>query len=74
MQQLPDTAIYKLAAICNASLSSGYFPDQWKVSTVKMIPKANKPPRHADHYRPIFLLEVPGKLFEKMLITGHRIR
>ena len=32
-----------------------------------MIPKPYKPRHHIENYRPISLLEVPGKAFEKIL-------
>ena len=67
LTNLPNKALISLANIFNAALSSGYFPDIWKASTLKLIPKAKKSPHHAGNYRPISLLEVPGKMFERIL-------
>jgi len=56
----------QLLCIFNAALSVGYFPRAWKEARVVMVPK--KPnPSSVDDFRPISLLEVPGKLFEKII-------
>lgn len=67
LKQLPKIAISKLTNIFNASLSAGYFPDFFKTATIKLIPKTGKNPHQVSNYRPISLLEVPGKIFEKIL-------
>lgn len=69
--KLPPIAIIHLRKIFNASLSLGYFPGKFKEATLKLIPKRGKNPHHTKNFRPIFLLEVPGKIFE---IINHRIR
>ncbi len=51
----------------NACLSSGYFPNVFKEGTVKFIPKKDKTPINPINYRSISLLEVPGKIFEKII-------
>ena len=55
-----------LACLFNAALSIGYFPACWKVAQVVMVPKRPKP-SSVDDFRPISLLEVPGKLLEKVV-------
>jgi hypothetical protein len=45
-----------------------YVPRLWKVAEVIVIPKPGKPPHEAASYRPISLLPVMSKLFEKLLI------
>jgi len=67
MQKLPEPAIAKLKEIFNWSLSMGYFPDKFKNAVMILIPKEGKDPRKPENYRPISLLEIPGKVFEKII-------
>jgi hypothetical protein len=53
-----------LTTICNALIRTGYFPVQWKVSPIIMIPKPGKPLEEASSYRPISLLPIMSKIFE----------
>jgi len=68
LQQLPRKAIVKITNLINAVFRLKYVPRLWKVAEVIMIPKSGKPPREAASYRPISLLPVMSKLFEKLLI------
>lgn len=72
LSQLPEKALQKLTDIFNASLSAGYFPDCYKEATIKLIPKQGKNPHYSENYRPISLLEVPGKILER--IINYRLR
>ena len=56
-----------LAIIYNASLKMGYFADKWKISIITMILKPNKESSKPTSYRPISLLPVIGKLFERVM-------
>ena len=67
MSNLPDGALYRLRDIFNAALSAGYFPDGLKAAEMRMIPKPGKVLTRADSYRPISLLEVPGKMLERVV-------
>lgn len=67
LRHLPEAAIARLHKIFNATVSAGYFPDKWKASTIRLIPKTGKSPHQANNYRPISLLEVPGKLLERII-------
>jgi len=67
MQHLPDVAIAELKTIFNWALSVGYFPTKFKNAIMVLIPKAGKDPPKVENYRPISLLEIPGKIFEKII-------
>ena len=53
----------------NSILRNVYFPDQWKVSQIITILKPGKPAEEVTSYRPISLLLILSKLFEKILLT-----
>ena len=67
LNHIPIQAVNYLRNIFNACLSAGYFPDKWKEAVVRLIPKHGKNPHHPANYRPISLLEVPGKIFERVI-------
>lgn len=69
LKNLPHKGVIKLVNIFNASLSLEHFPGQWKIAHVVMVPKPGKPPHEATSYRPISLLPVIGKLFERILLN-----
>jgi hypothetical protein len=59
-----------LTEVYNKCLSVESFPDFWKKSIVKVIPKSGKTDyTRSDSYRPINLLPVLGKIYEKLLIN-----
>ncbi|XP_042880256.1 uncharacterized protein LOC122258401 [Penaeus japonicus] len=64
---LPPIMIQRLLSICNAALASGYFPSRFKTALVTLIPKAGKPPNRPENFRPISLLEIPGKILERLI-------
>ena len=72
LQNLPHSALIKFTALLNVSLSMGLFPNCFKHAKIKLLPKPNKPSTDPINYRPISLLEVPGKIFEK--IINQRLR
>ncbi|CAK1588833.1 unnamed protein product [Parnassius mnemosyne] len=56
-------------AIANKCLSLAYFPKKWKEAVVVVLRKPGKESyTHPKSYRPIGLLPVLGKIYEKMLI------
>ena len=68
LRHLPKRAIVLLTYIYNGIFRTTYFPLQWKFSIIKLIPKPNKPPIDPSSYRPISLLPLFSKIFEKLLL------
>ena len=64
---LPRQGLLYLAEVFSAALSAGYFPHRFKHARLIFIPKSGKNPQNPLHYRPISLLETPGKVFEKII-------
>ena len=72
LAHLPKKSIELLKHIFNHSLSMGYFPNKFKTAIIKMIPKGDTTQTDPHNFRPISLLDVTGKLFEK--IINQRLR
>jgi len=68
-KELPDIGIRAITQIFNSVLRTGYFPGQWKVSQIITILMPGKPAEEAKSYRPISLLPILLKLFEKLFLT-----
>ena len=68
MKSLPLKAITFLTMLFNAILQLHYFPTSWKVAEVIMIRKPEKPPEELTSYRPISLLPIVSKIFERILL------
>lgn len=75
LDMIPAEAV-KLAAsidpetilrVMNGALEAGVFPEQWKVSKLVLIPKGKKAPGVQTAYRPICLLDVTGKMLERLI-------
>ena len=58
----------KLVQIFNAVIRLKYVPAQWKKAEIIVLLKPDKSPANPSSYRPISLLPVIGKLFEKLYI------
>lgn len=69
LKELPHKGIMKLVHMFNACLKLEHFPGQWKIAQVIMIAKPGKPAQETTSYRPISLLPVVGKLFERILLN-----
>lgn len=65
--KLPPNMLDTLKDMFNAALSTGYFPTKFTVALIKMILKQGKQSIHPVNYRPISLLEIVGKTYEKIL-------
>jgi hypothetical protein len=68
LKELPTLCIQYLTQLLNAILLRGYFSTQWKVAQIILIPKPGKPPHPLSSYRPISLLPIASKVFEKLLL------
>jgi hypothetical protein len=68
LEHLPQSAVKFIATIFNKSLALNYFPTQWKVAKLLMLPKPGKDLSSPLNYRPISLLNSLGKLFEKIIL------
>lgn len=71
-KNLPENTIKALTTIYNNCLLAGYFPTHFKTSQIIMIPKPGKPKTNPNNFRPIALLNISGKIFEKIL--SHRLK
>lgn len=67
IKRMGRTAFDRLRDIMNECLKIGYFPKAWKEAVLVIIHKPGKDPKEIGSYRPISLLSVFGKLFEKVL-------
>jgi hypothetical protein len=68
LKELPRKSLVKLTNPINASFRLKYVRQVWKVAEVVMIPKPGKPPQETTSYRPISLLPIMPKLFEKLML------
>ena len=61
-----DFIVNPLMHICNMSLTEGVFPDSLKVANVIPLYKSDDP-MYFNHYRPVSLLCMLSKVFEKIM-------
>jgi hypothetical protein len=69
LKHLPQRVASLLAVIFNAVLLEQFFPPVWKHALIVFILKPGKDPALPSSYRPISLLDIIGKLFEKILLS-----
>ena len=69
LRKLPINMRDYLRYIFNQAISAGYFPDTLKHANMIFIPKGNQSQHNITNYRPISLLDVHGKLLDKILNT-----
>ena len=67
LSQLPANAIGRYSLISNLTLLMGYHPITYKNSLLIFAQKQEKDPRYPENYWPITLLEVLGKILERII-------
>ena len=67
LSHLPDTMLEVFRDINNEAYSMGYYLLLHKIGTICFIPKQGKDTKLVNNYRPITLLEMPGKIIERVL-------
>lgn len=68
IKYLPMKCIIFLTLIFNSILRLQHFPSQWKCAEIIMVPKPNKIENLVSSYRPISLLPIFSKIFERLLL------
>lgn len=53
---------------CTAEFRVGFYPCLWKLEQILKLPKPGKPVQEITSYKPVRLLPVPSKVFEKLLL------
>ena len=66
LKELLEKNLKKLQHLFNAAFRLKQVPSQWKVAKVTMILKPDKVPSNKKSYRPISLMPVISKLFQKL--------
>lgn len=68
LQLCAPVNILHITHIINCCLENGYFPELWKTSLVRPLPKVREPSIYSD-LRPISIIPAISKLLEKIVYT-----
>jgi hypothetical protein len=68
LKELPNKCIRLITIVFNALIRLSYFPDLWKVAQIILIPKPGQQTDIVQSYRPISLLPILSKVFEKLIL------
>lgn len=68
IRELPKKGYAFIASIFNSIITCSHFPSQWKIAQIIAILKPGKPINEATSYRPISLLPIISKVFEKLIL------
>lgn len=69
LKNLPTEALSLILNVFNGFLDTTLIPESWLVSKIIAIRKQNKDGTHPEHFRPISLLSIVRKLFERMILS-----
>lgn len=69
IRKLPVAGIHLLTIIFNFCLVNSYFPTEWKRAKTIAIPKPGKTRSLSTSYRPIALLSILSKIFERIVLS-----
>lgn len=67
LRHCPATTIEAMSKLFTACLRLSYTPIQWRTSKIVMVHKKGKPPENIQSYRPIALLPVMGKSYQRII-------
>ena len=67
LKPVADLIASPLTHIINSFISCSSFPTAWKIGRISPIPKIDQP-TESDHYRPISILPVLSKVFERLIL------
>lgn len=59
----------KFVGLFNLCLREGVFPDAWKLSLLRIIPKPGRTGSKISDFRPICLLPVLGKVLDRLIVS-----
>jgi len=72
LKELPKKAVTLLTILYNSILRLSYYLLLWKFAQIIIVAKPGKPVDDVTSYRPISLLPIPSKFFEKLLLKSLR--
>ena len=67
LKNLPNKPVTQLYYIYEACIKLDYFPTAWKIAKIIPIPKLGKPLTRINSYSLVSLLNIFGKIFEKII-------
>jgi hypothetical protein len=70
LRHLPRRPLVHLTHLFNNCFRLSHFPNSWKEVKIITLPKPGKEPKFPQNLRPISLLSMTGKLFEKVIVKA----
>jgi hypothetical protein len=71
VSQAPSKEAIGTLDTINHCLRLSHFPNPWNEAKIITLPKQGKDPKFLQNLRPIILLSMTGKLFEKVILKIH---